>query len=135
MTPNSVLDVTVNPDIGTASALTIDAIRASSASVSSVTATALVIANVAGDAIGLRVRRREEVQALGVGGRAHRLVFAETFASVPAGELVLHEDSFGSLAVAVNQGRAADRRTTPEQRRESDEAEQRNPRCTHCAGL
>jgi S-adenosyl-L-methionine hydrolase (adenosine-forming) len=44
-----------------------------------------------------------------VGGRAHRLVFAETFASVPAGDLVLHEDSFGSLAVAVNLGRAAER--------------------------
>jgi S-adenosyl-L-methionine hydrolase (adenosine-forming) len=44
-----------------------------------------------------------------VGGRAHRLVFAETFSSVPAGDLVLHEDSFGSLAVAVNQGRAAER--------------------------
>jgi S-adenosylmethionine hydrolase len=44
-----------------------------------------------------------------VGGRAHRLVFAETFASVPAGGLVLHEDSFGSLAVAVNLGRAAER--------------------------
>jgi ABC-type lipoprotein release transport system permease subunit len=28
---------------------------------------------------------------------------------VPAGELVLHEDSFGSLAVAVNLGRAAER--------------------------
>jgi S-adenosyl-L-methionine hydrolase (adenosine-forming) len=46
---------------------------------------------------------------LRVGSRAHRLVFAETFASVPAGELVLHEDSFGSLAVAVNLGRAAER--------------------------
>jgi hypothetical protein len=44
-----------------------------------------------------------------VGGRAHRLVFAEMFASVAAGDLVLHEDSFGSLAVAVNLGRAADR--------------------------
>jgi S-adenosyl-L-methionine hydrolase (adenosine-forming) len=44
-----------------------------------------------------------------VGGRTHRLVFAETFASVPPGGLVLHEDSFGSLAVAVNLGRAADR--------------------------
>jgi S-adenosylmethionine hydrolase len=44
-----------------------------------------------------------------VGGRAHRLVFAETFASVPGGELVLHEDSFGSMAVAVNRGRAAER--------------------------
>jgi S-adenosyl-L-methionine hydrolase (adenosine-forming) len=44
-----------------------------------------------------------------VAGRAHRLAFADTFASVPAGDLVLHEDSFGSLAVAVNQGRAAER--------------------------
>jgi S-adenosyl-L-methionine hydrolase (adenosine-forming) len=44
-----------------------------------------------------------------IGGRAHRLVFAETFSSVPAGDLVLHEDSFGSLAVAVNLGRAAER--------------------------
>jgi S-adenosylmethionine hydrolase len=44
-----------------------------------------------------------------LGGRTHRLVFAETFASVPEGELLLHEDSFGSLAVAVNRGRAAER--------------------------
>jgi S-adenosylmethionine hydrolase len=44
-----------------------------------------------------------------VGGRAHQAVLAETFASVPAGDLLLHEDSFGSLAVAVNRGRAADR--------------------------
>ena len=44
-----------------------------------------------------------------VGGGAHRLVFAETFSSVPAGDLVLHEDSFGALAVAVNLGRAAER--------------------------
>jgi S-adenosyl-L-methionine hydrolase (adenosine-forming) len=51
-----------------------------------------------GDPVELRAR-----------GRAHRLVFAETFASVPAGELVLHEDAFGSLAIAVNLGRAADR--------------------------
>ena len=46
---------------------------------------------------------------LRVGGGAHRLAFGDTFASVPAGELVLHEDSFGALAVAVNLGRAADR--------------------------
>jgi S-adenosyl-L-methionine hydrolase (adenosine-forming) len=44
-----------------------------------------------------------------VGGRAHRAVLGETFASVPAGDLVVHEDSFGALAVAVNLGRAADR--------------------------
>jgi S-adenosyl-L-methionine hydrolase (adenosine-forming) len=62
---------------------------------------------------------REELERLGValgdpvevriGGRAHRLPFAETFSSVPAGRLVLHEDSSRRLAVAVNQGRAAER--------------------------
>jgi S-adenosylmethionine hydrolase len=46
---------------------------------------------------------------VGIGGRSYRLPFAETFGSVPPGHLVLHEDSFGSLAVAVNQGRAAER--------------------------
>jgi S-adenosylmethionine hydrolase len=44
-----------------------------------------------------------------VGGRAHRVVLAETFASVAAGELLLHENAFGSLELAVNLGRAADR--------------------------
>jgi S-adenosyl-L-methionine hydrolase (adenosine-forming) len=44
-----------------------------------------------------------------VGGQTYRLPFAETFGSVPAGSMVLHEDSFGSLAVAVNRGRAAER--------------------------
>jgi S-adenosyl-L-methionine hydrolase (adenosine-forming) len=63
--------------------------------------------------------RRQDLERVGVaagdpvevrvGGRAHRLAFGETFASVPAGDLVLHEDSFGSLAVAVNRGRAAER--------------------------
>jgi S-adenosyl-L-methionine hydrolase (adenosine-forming) len=63
--------------------------------------------------------RRQDLQRAGVaagdplqvrvGGRAYRAVLAETFASVPAGGLLLHEDSFGSLAVAVNRGRAADR--------------------------
>jgi S-adenosylmethionine hydrolase len=55
---------------------------------------------------GVAVGDAVEVRA---GGRAHRVVVAETFASVAAGELVLHEDSFGSLALAVNQGRAAER--------------------------
>ena len=63
--------------------------------------------------------RRDQLEGVGVavgdpvrvrvGGRSHRLAFAETFASVPAGDLVLHEDSFGSLALAVNRGRAAER--------------------------
>jgi S-adenosylmethionine hydrolase len=62
---------------------------------------------------------REELECVGVvlgdrvevriGGRAHRLPFAETFSSVPPGRLVLHEDSSRRLAVAVNQGRAAER--------------------------
>jgi S-adenosylmethionine hydrolase len=56
----------------------------------------------AGVAVGDRVEVR-------VGGRAHRLAFGETFASAPPGDLVLHEDSFGSLALAVNLGRAAER--------------------------
>jgi S-adenosylmethionine hydrolase len=68
--------------------------------------------------LALDLRRRDlEVAGVAVGdqvdvrarGRAHRVTVGETFASVPAGELVLHEDSFGSLAVAVNRGRAADR--------------------------
>jgi S-adenosylmethionine hydrolase len=55
---------------------------------------------------GLAAGDRLEVR---VGGRVHRAVLAETFASVPAGELLLHENAFGSLELAVNLGRAADR--------------------------
>jgi S-adenosyl-L-methionine hydrolase (adenosine-forming) len=63
--------------------------------------------------------RREQLELVGVGvgdpvdvrigGQTYRLPFEETFASVPAGRLVLHEDSFRWLAVAVNHGRAAER--------------------------
>jgi S-adenosylmethionine hydrolase len=63
--------------------------------------------------------RREDLEGMGVavgdpvevraGGQVLRVPFAETFASVAAGELVLHEDSFGSLALAVNLGRADER--------------------------
>jgi S-adenosylmethionine hydrolase len=55
------------------------------------------------EAAGVAVGGPVEVRA---GGRAHPATVGETFASVPAGELVVHEDSFGSLAVAVNRGRA-----------------------------
>jgi S-adenosylmethionine hydrolase len=58
------------------------------------------------EAAGVAAGDPVEVRA---GGRAHRAVVGDTFASVPAGELLLHEDAFGSLEVAVNQGRAADR--------------------------
>jgi S-adenosylmethionine hydrolase len=42
-------------------------------------------------------------------GQTWRMPFAETFASVPSGRMVLHEDSFRLLTVAVNQGDAAGR--------------------------
>jgi S-adenosylmethionine hydrolase len=58
------------------------------------------------EAAGVAVGDPVEVRA---GGRGHRATVGETFASVPAGELVVYEDSFGSLAVAVNLGRAAGR--------------------------
>jgi S-adenosyl-L-methionine hydrolase (adenosine-forming) len=44
-----------------------------------------------------------------VGGQSWIAPFGETFASVPAGDLVLHEDSSRRIAVSVNQGRAAER--------------------------
>ncbi len=56
--------------------------------------------------IGVSVGDRVEVR---MNGQAYRLPFAETFSSVPVGRLVLHEDSFGYLTVAANQGRAAER--------------------------
>jgi S-adenosylmethionine hydrolase len=60
---------------------------------------------------------REELESVGVvlgdrveirvGGQIFTAPFGETFASVPAGRLVLHEDSFRKLTISVNQGRAA----------------------------
>jgi S-adenosyl-L-methionine hydrolase (adenosine-forming) len=58
------------------------------------------------EAAGLAAGEPLEVRA---GGRVHQLTLAETFASVPAGALLLHEDAFGALELAVNMGRAADR--------------------------
>jgi len=68
--------------------------------------------------IALNVKR-EELESVGVvigdrvevriGGQTHRMPFGETFGSVPAGRLVLHEDSFRLLTIAVNQGRASER--------------------------
>jgi S-adenosylmethionine hydrolase len=58
------------------------------------------------ESVGVALGDRVEVR---IGGRVHRLPFAETFSSVPAGKLVLHEDSSSALSVAVNQGRASER--------------------------
>jgi S-adenosyl-L-methionine hydrolase (adenosine-forming) len=58
------------------------------------------------ESVGVVLGDRVQVR---MGGQTWRMPFAETFASVPAGRMVLHEDSFRLLTVAVNQGRAAER--------------------------
>jgi len=58
------------------------------------------------ESVGVVIGDRIEVR---VGGRAFTLPFEETFGAVPVGRLVLHEDSFRTLTVAVNQGRASER--------------------------
>ena len=54
---------------------------------------------------GLRVGRR---LAVVVAGAEHEALFALTFADVAEGELVLYEDSYRHLALAVNRGSAAE---------------------------
>jgi S-adenosylmethionine hydrolase len=53
---------------------------------------------------GLRLGRHLSVE---VRGEAHDAVFALTFADVPAGGLILYEDSYGNLALALNRDDAA----------------------------
>jgi S-adenosylmethionine hydrolase len=50
-----------------------------------------------------------EVDVTAASGRSERVRYARTFADAGAGELILYEDSYGRLAVAVNQGDAATR--------------------------
>jgi S-adenosylmethionine hydrolase len=47
--------------------------------------------------------------AVGVRGESWPGVYGRTFADVPAGELLVYEDAYGRLAVAVNQGSAVQR--------------------------
>jgi S-adenosyl-L-methionine hydrolase (adenosine-forming) len=54
--------------------------------------------------LGLTIGGRVRVQ---VGGRASEARVVQTFADVAAGELLLYEDAWGSLALAVNRGDAA----------------------------
>jgi S-adenosyl-L-methionine hydrolase (adenosine-forming) len=44
-----------------------------------------------------------------VEGEEHDAQYATTFADVAAGELLLYEDAYRTLALAVNRGSAADR--------------------------
>ena len=55
---------------------------------------------------GLRLGRGVVVD---VGGREHEAHFVRTFADVGAGELLLYEDAYRNLALAVNRGSAAER--------------------------
>jgi S-adenosyl-L-methionine hydrolase (adenosine-forming) len=50
-----------------------------------------------------------EVDVTAASGRSERARYVRTFADAGAGELILYEDSYGRLAVAVNQGDAATR--------------------------
>jgi S-adenosylmethionine hydrolase len=53
---------------------------------------------------GLRLGRPVEIQTT---GDTRPAVFTLTFADVPDGGLILYENSYGSLALAVNRGDAA----------------------------
>ena len=55
---------------------------------------------------GLRLGRKVVVS---VEGEEHDAQYATTFADVDAGELLLYEDAYRTLALAVNRGSAADR--------------------------
>jgi S-adenosylmethionine hydrolase len=53
---------------------------------------------------GLRLGHKLTIEA---GGTTHDAVFTLTFADVPDGGLILYENSYGSLALALNRGDAA----------------------------
>jgi hypothetical protein len=66
--------------------------------------------------VGLNLRREQlEPAELAAGtrleltcrGERFYAVFARTFADAPRGSLILYEDSYGSLALAVSRGSAA----------------------------
>jgi S-adenosylmethionine hydrolase len=62
--------------------------------------------------------RREHLEAVGivpgrrlslaVDGRSRSAVAARTFADAPAGELIVYEDSYGDVALAISRGNAAE---------------------------
>ena len=55
-------------------------------------------------ALGLTIGARAQ---LTVAGQTDDAVVVQTFADVPEGDLLLYEDAWGSLAIAVNRGDAA----------------------------
>jgi S-adenosylmethionine hydrolase len=63
----------------------------------------------AADAEALGLRPGDQLELLLADGAVHGARFVRAFAEVPAGELLLHEDSAGFLALAVNGASAAER--------------------------
>jgi S-adenosylmethionine hydrolase len=58
---------------------------------------------------GLRLGRRVRVGEGEGEGEGEEALYARTFADVPAGDLLLYEDAYRTLALAVNRGSAAER--------------------------
>jgi S-adenosylmethionine hydrolase len=54
--------------------------------------------------LDLTIGARVEVAS---GGRSAAATVVQTFADVPAGELLVYEDAWGAVALAVNRGDAA----------------------------
>lgn len=58
-------------------------------------------------AVGLKLGRPVELRL--AGGRVHRCHYVRTFADAPSGELLIYQDAYRRLAVAVSHGSAAQR--------------------------
>jgi S-adenosyl-L-methionine hydrolase (adenosine-forming) len=91
-------------------------VPAPSVSDSSIAATCLYVDRFGNMQLNLRREHLERARIvpgrrvrLEVGGRAEEAVAARTFADAEAGELILYEDSYGSVALAVSRGSAAGR--------------------------
>jgi S-adenosyl-L-methionine hydrolase (adenosine-forming) len=91
-------------------------VPAPSVSDSSIGATCLYVDRFGNMQLNLRREHLEQARIvpgrrlrLEVGGRPDEAVAARTFADAEPGELILYEDSYGNVALAVNRGSAAER--------------------------
>jgi S-adenosyl-L-methionine hydrolase (adenosine-forming) len=91
-------------------------VPAPSVSDSSIEATCLYVDRFGNMQLNLRREQLEQARIvpgrrvrLEVGGRPEAAVAARTFADAEPGELILYEDSYGNVALAVSRGSAAER--------------------------
>jgi S-adenosylmethionine hydrolase len=91
-------------------------VPAPSVSDSSIEATCLYVDRFGNMQLNLRREQLEQARIvpgrrvrLEVGGRPEEAVAARTFADAEPGELILYEDSYGNVALAVSRGSAAER--------------------------